>query len=74
MDTQVIVQDLYDNFLKITGYTLQEANQNLGNEIFIDETFPKIDTYIQKKYKVDVAKDKEEVLYILDSKIINLYS
>ena len=74
METKEIVQDLYDNFLSITGYTIQEANQNLGNDIFIDETFPKVDSYIQKKYDIDVAKDKEEVLYMLDFKIINLYS
>lgn len=74
METQAIVQDVYDNFLKITGFTVQEANQNLGNQEFVDQTYPNIDAYIKQKYNIDPARDQEDILYDLDFKIINLYS
>lgn len=75
---QDMVQDVVDNFEKITGTPIEKIFNEPGEDIplfddmVIMKTFPKIKNYVLKKYDIDISR-YNDFLYDLDDRLSNLY-
>lgn len=75
-DWNEIATDVAKRFKKVTGHDLKELFDQNGEFIDdkVDETFPSIIRYVEKKYRIDISKnDQEDFLYILDDTLKKYY-
>lgn len=69
-----IAKDIIKNYKEITGRDLVDILDDNGNIIqsVIEETSDAIINYVMDKYGVDITREAEDVLYILDEEILKI--
>ena len=69
-----IAKDIIKNYKKITGTEIEDLLDDNGEIIqsVIEETSDAIINYVMDKYGVDITREAEDVLYILDEEILKI--
>jgi hypothetical protein len=73
-----IINNVFKNFEKITGYqpinciNFDEESSNVFNEDMIDETIQSITEYVKKEYNINILKEGDNMLILLDDKLTDL--